>query len=119
MLFRSRATVSNQPRNLVTDRARARAARPTEVAESPATPPIERDHSDSVVNSMMVMAALDKLSEPHRDVLVELYLHDRSTGEAAEVLGIPDGTVKSRSYHALRALRATLGDRRVVLEEVA
>lgn len=96
-------------RNIVTDRARARAARPIEVEESPATPPIERDHADSVVDSMVVMEALDQLSGHHRDVLVELYFRGRSVTEAADVLGIPPGTVKSRSHHALRALREVFG----------
>jgi RNA polymerase sigma-70 factor (ECF subfamily) len=96
-------------RNIVTDRARARAARPVEVAESPATPPIERDHADSVIDSMVVMEALDQLSGHHRAVLVELYFRGRSVTEAADVLGIPPGTVKSRSHHALRALREVFG----------
>lgn len=96
-------------RNIVTDRARARAVRPVEVAESPATPPIEKDHADSVVDSMVVMEALDQLSGHHRDVLVELYFRGRSVTEAAAVLGIPPGTVKSRSHHALRALREVFG----------
>jgi RNA polymerase sigma-70 factor (ECF subfamily) len=107
-------------RNIVTDRARARAARPIEVAESPATPPIERDHADSVVDSMVVMEALDQLSGHHRDVLVELYFRGRSVTEAADVLGIPPGTVKSRSHHALRALREVFGAApRVELKGVA
>ena len=72
-------------RNLVTDRVRARAARPVEVAESPATPPIERDHAESVVDSLVVLAALDKLSGQHREVLVELYFHGRTVTEAARV----------------------------------
>jgi RNA polymerase sigma-70 factor, ECF subfamily len=97
-------------RNIITDRARARAARPTEVAESPATPPVERDHSQGVVDTMAVLGALDKLSPEHREVLVELYYRDRTVAETAEVLGVPPGTVKSRSYYALRALRGVLGD---------
>jgi RNA polymerase sigma-70 factor, ECF subfamily len=96
-------------RNIVTDRARAKAARPQEVAESPATPPIERDHSQSVVDTMVVLEALDRVSPEHRDVLVELYYRGRSVNEAATALGIPPGTVKSRSYYALRALRAAIG----------
>jgi RNA polymerase sigma-70 factor, ECF subfamily len=98
-------------RNIVTDRVRAKAARPTEVAESPATPPIERDHSESVVNSMVVLDALDKLSAEHRDVIVELYYRGRTVSEAADVLGVPAGTVKSRSYYALRAMRGVLAGR--------
>lgn len=96
-------------RNIITDRARAKAVRPAEVAESPATPPIERDHSDTVVDTMVVTDALDKVSGEHRDVLVELYYRGRSVAEAAAELGIPPGTVKSRSYYALRALRAAIG----------
>jgi len=106
-------------RNLVTDRARARAVRPVAVAESPTAPPIERDHAESVVDSMVVLAALDRLSGQHREVLVELYFRGRTVTEAAHVLGVPAGTVKSRSHHALRALRESFGVRRVELEGVA
>jgi RNA polymerase sigma-70 factor (ECF subfamily) len=49
---------------------------------------------------------LDQLSPDHRAVLVELYYRGRTVTEAAGTLGIPPGTVKSRSFHALRALRA-------------
>ena len=96
-------------RNIVIDRTRAKAARPTEVAESPATPPVETDHADGVVDSMVVLDALNKLSDDHRNVLVELYYRGRSVAEAAQALGIPPGTVKSRSFHALRAMRGVMG----------
>src|SRR3954451_20811072 len=49
-------------RNIITDRARARAVRPTEVAETPTTPPIQRDHAQGVVDSMAVLSALNTLS---------------------------------------------------------
>lgn len=94
-------------RNIVTDRYRAKAARPAEVAESPATPPVEEDHADSVVDTMTVLGALDRLTPEHRDVLTELYYRERSVAEAADTLGIPAGTVKSRSHYALKALRET------------
>ena len=97
-------------RNIVTDRARARAARPTEVAEVVDRPPVDADHSDSVVNTMVMLEALDRVSPDHREVLVELYYKGRSVSEAATALGVPPGTVKSRSYYALRALRAVMGD---------
>ncbi|MFE0421981.1 sigma-70 family RNA polymerase sigma factor [Streptomyces sp. NPDC058953] len=92
-------------RNIVTDRCRARAARPTEVAESPTNGPVEGDHAEGVVDSMVVMEALDRLSPDHREVLVEIYFQGRTVTEAAKVLGIPAGTVKSRSHYALKALR--------------
>jgi RNA polymerase sigma-70 factor (ECF subfamily) len=78
------------------------------VAENPDTPPVVRDHADSVVASVTVMAALDGLSEDHRGVLDQIYFKGRSLGEAATALGIPAGTVKSRSHYALRALRQAL-----------
>ncbi|WP_202865805.1 sigma-70 family RNA polymerase sigma factor [Kribbella turkmenica] len=95
-------------RNIVTDRARARAARPTEVADVEERTPVEGDHSESVVNTMVVLDALDQVSAEHREVLVQLYYRGRSVAEAAKELGVPPGTVKSRSYYALRALRAVM-----------
>jgi RNA polymerase sigma-70 factor (ECF subfamily) len=105
-------------RNIITDRVRARAARPPEVPESPVTPPVSRDHADAVVDSMVVLAALDQLSGDHRDVLVELYFRGSTVTEAARVLGIPPGTVKSRSHHAMRALREAFGVPRAELKGV-
>ena len=95
-------------RNLVTDKARARASRPQEVAEPPVEVVGAHDHAEGVVNSMVIGAALRKLSAEHRDVLEQIYLLGATASEAAKVLDIPLGTVKSRSYHALRALRAFL-----------
>jgi RNA polymerase sigma-70 factor (ECF subfamily) len=92
-------------RNIVTDRYRAKAARPAEVAEVPERPPVQQDHAQQVVDSMVVMEALDRLSPDHRDVLLEIYFRGQSVAEAAEKLGIPPGTVKSRSHYALKTLR--------------
>lgn len=92
-------------RNLVVDRARAKAARPTEVAEAPWHIPVQRDHADEVVDSIVVLRALENLPSHHRDVLVELYYRGRTPADAADVLGIPVGTVRSRAFKALRALR--------------
>ncbi|MFC3995263.1 sigma-70 family RNA polymerase sigma factor [Nocardiopsis sediminis] len=105
-------------RNIVTDRARARDARPKEVAESPAHTAVERDHADAVVDSVVVLEALATLSDDHRDVLIEVYFHGRSVSEAAKVLGVPPGTVKSRSHYALRALRTAFRGDKTALREV-
>jgi RNA polymerase sigma-70 factor, ECF subfamily len=90
---------------IVVDRIRARAARPTEVPEPPAQPPLERDPADQVIDSLEVFEALQKLSEEQREVIVQLYFRGCSLLEASKALGVPEGTVKSRSYYALRALR--------------
>ena len=46
-------------------------------------------------------------------MLNETILRDRTVNEAAEVLGVPVGTVKSRIYYALKALRVALTERGV------
>ncbi|WP_300008868.1 sigma-70 family RNA polymerase sigma factor [Pseudonocardia sp.] len=104
-------------RNIVIDRVRARDARPREVsadrmapggAGAGDRPPVTGDHADSVAAAVTVHAALGTLSTEHRAVLEQVYLHGRNLDEAAAVLGVPKGTVKSRSYYALRALRAAM-----------
>lgn len=102
-------------RNLVIDAVRAKRARPSEVAYDPfdgAQPRATvdgRDHAEDLANSMVVADALHALSPEHRDALVQTYFHGRTAAEAAQVLGVPAGTVKSRVHYALRALRSTLG----------
>jgi RNA polymerase sigma-70 factor (ECF subfamily) len=92
-------------RNIVVDNARARGARPTEVPENPATPPVQPDHADAVAASVTVHEALGRLSPEHRAALEQVHLHGRNLDEAAHALGVPKGTVKSRTFYAIRALR--------------
>lgn len=54
-------------------------------------------------------AALDRLPAHHREPLVLAFVHELRGPEIAAVLGIPQGTVKSRLFAARRALRAALG----------
>jgi len=44
----------------------------------------------------------------HRDVLRECHFRGSSVARAAHALGIAPGTVKSRTYYALRALRLAM-----------
>jgi RNA polymerase sigma-70 factor, ECF subfamily len=98
-------------RNIVVDAARARRARPQEVSEDAlAVIPVE-DQIDQALLAWEVAEALGTLSDDHRAVLVETYYRGRTVAEAAEVLGIPSGTVKSRAFYALRALRLALEER--------
>ena len=62
-----------------------------------------------------VHAALAGLSLAHREVLTLHFLEDASVEEVAAVLDVPAGTVKSRLFHAKRALRAAIerGERHV------
>jgi RNA polymerase sigma-70 factor, ECF subfamily len=91
--------------NLVVDRVRARRARPAEVAEFPEAQATEPDPADEVVATVALRQAFAVLPAGQRDVLEQVYLHGHTALETAALLGIPVGTVKSRLYHALRALR--------------
>jgi RNA polymerase sigma-70 factor (ECF subfamily) len=82
--------------------------RPIEVVETVMTHPVQRDHADRVVDSMLVFQALSTLSPEHRAVLEDVYIHGNTVRETAEKLGISPGTVKSRTYYALRSLHALL-----------
>ena len=62
------------------------------------------DASEHVVNRNLVVAALGRLTQEHRDELRECYFRGSSVAQAAHALGIAPGTVKSRTYYALRAL---------------
>jgi RNA polymerase sigma-70 factor, ECF subfamily len=95
-------------RNIVVDRARARSARPPEVAEQPTRPTIAPDRPEDIVDSMAVLNAIDQLSTEHRNVLVELYWRGSSVAEAAQRLSVPPGTVKSRAYYGLQSLRGIM-----------
>jgi RNA polymerase sigma-70 factor, ECF subfamily len=51
---------------------------------------------------------IDHLDEKHRMVVVLHYLHGLPTRETADVLGISEGTVYSRLYHARQILASRL-----------
>ncbi len=92
-------------RNVVIDLSRARAARPG-VAEGgiePATEPLEE-----ALLAWQVEEAMRRIGEQHRRVLVEAYYRGRPYAEVAAELGVPEGTVKSRVYYGLRALKVAL-----------
>jgi RNA polymerase sigma-70 factor (ECF subfamily) len=99
-------------RRVAIDASRARQSRPAELAAFDlAVLPASHDPIEAMLQASTVRQALATLRPEHRRVIVEVYYRGRSVAEAAEILGIPSGTVKSRTYHALRALRAALGPR--------
>lgn len=100
-------------RNIAVDAHRSRQARPPEVGADALSLVAIPDAADRVLESWIVTDALRTLSAEHRDVLVETYFRGKSVAEAAATLRIPPGTVKSRTYYALRALRLALTERGV------
>ena len=100
-------------RNLVISGQRKRVARVTEVPIEDREFPALGDDIDRVLQVWQVVEVLHGLSHDHRQVIIELFYRRRTVAEAAVVLGVPPGTVKSRSYYALHALRAALEERGV------
>ena len=94
--------------NLVISEHRARRRRPYEVIEEWIADPTVSPELDRAMEAWQLQAAVAQLSSPHREVLLALYFHGLNVTEAAQALGIPVGTVKSRSFYALRALRLIL-----------
>jgi RNA polymerase sigma-70 factor (ECF subfamily) len=101
-------------RNLVVDEQRRAAARPrlspADGLDEPATP----DGVDRVLEAWQVADALQQLRPEHREVIVETYYRGGSVRETANRIGVPEGTVKSRLFYGLRALRLALEEMGVV-----
>ncbi|WP_249416551.1 sigma-70 family RNA polymerase sigma factor [Streptomyces sp. TS71-3] len=114
-----RATGSVRPwlvtvaRRIVIDGHRSRQARPQEVDPTPLEVVPADDEIDRALWLMTLSDALGDLTPAHRDVLVETYFKGRTVNEAAEVLGVPGGTVRSRVFYALRSLKLALEERGV------
>jgi RNA polymerase sigma-70 factor (ECF subfamily) len=101
-------------RRIAIDDHRSTSARPPETYDRELESfPSTADDTDRVLQLMTVTDALRTLSQSHREILVETYFRGRTVPEAAEVLGLPLGTAKSRVYYALRALRTALQQRGV------
>lgn len=92
-------------RRIAIDAARARKVRPAEVYVECLTGTSDDVEVERFIQAQAIRGALLSLRDEHRSALIQLYYHQRTAREAADVLGIPEGTVKSRAHYGLRALR--------------
>lgn len=97
-------------RNVVIDLSRARAVRPgLSPIESTSDDGLFVDEAfDRVLTAWQVEEALRMLSDEHRAALVEVHYKARSYNDVAASLGVPVGTIKSRVYYGLKAMRLAL-----------
>ncbi|WP_181795921.1 sigma-70 family RNA polymerase sigma factor [Streptomyces sp. WELS2] len=101
-------------RNLVIDEHRARAARPDVLHElDDAVVPVG-DGTDRALTAQVVREALTDLTARQREILHLTYFRGLSVNEVSELLGIPPGTAKSRTFYAMRALQRALAARGVL-----
>jgi len=98
-------------RNTCLDEVRSGKRRPVPV-DAFDSPDTSGDMADHVALSASLEHAMRALAPEDRDALSAVALFDLSYNEAAGVLGVPVGTVKSRVFRARRALSVTLGLRR-------
>lgn len=107
------AYLAQTTRNLLVDRYRAAARRPREVTsvdENLVEPAIDADEIDRALDALVIDQALARLSADHLAIVRLLHVQRMSVADAATTLGVPEGTVKSRAFYALRQLRVILDE---------
>jgi RNA polymerase sigma-70 factor (ECF subfamily) len=95
-------------RNAITDGLRRAPEPPTEVPDGPGSEPDPADEAAASWTAWRVHRALETLPEHERPVIVLAYWRGLSQSEIADSLGIPLGTVKTRTRSALARLADTL-----------
>jgi RNA polymerase sigma-70 factor, ECF subfamily len=93
-------------RSVAADVRKRPSSRPLEQLDETFLPP-QLDSVDEILSGLMVREAVDSLSPSHRQVLM-LSEAGLTQSQIAARLELPLGTVKTRTFHALRALRASL-----------
>ncbi len=105
--FQGRSQVSTWVFGIARNHARSLLRRTPEIVEEPEE--LEVQGAGPVEQGERVRKALEKLPALEREVVVLAFYQGLSYREIAEILGIPEGTVKSRMFHARKHLRELLG----------
>jgi RNA polymerase sigma-70 factor, ECF subfamily len=96
-------------RHLLTDAARHDRRRPTAIPAEPTAATVGVDGGlDRVLDQQVLLQALKRLPPGQLAVLIESWVYGASLEAAAERLGIPSGTARSRMHYALQTLREHL-----------
>jgi RNA polymerase sigma-70 factor (ECF subfamily) len=95
-------------RHAIIDLRRRAAVRPVLAAEGVEAEDPEGLSIERAMLGWQVAAALERLSPDHRQVIRLVHVQGLSVREIAERCGLPEGTVKSRTWYALRSLRLVL-----------
>ena len=101
-------------RRVAVDLLRRPASRPLATAEPHESAIPDGEAFDALLLRLDVRDALDALSPKHREVLEMMLDEDLGRSEIAMRLSIPVGTVKTRVFYGLRALRLELEERGIL-----
>jgi RNA polymerase sigma-70 factor (ECF subfamily) len=77
-----------------------------DLADAPS--PVEPDPAERIIERRLLVEAIGVLSPAHREAVVRVHLLGHAGDEVAAALGVPLGTVKSRTHNGVRAIRAEL-----------
>jgi RNA polymerase sigma-70 factor, ECF subfamily len=98
----------NTGRNHVRDRARELCVDPAELDSMPARGNVSADCPDDILGARL-MRLVASLPEQLREVVFLRIGPDLAYGEIGDILGIPEGTARSRMHNAIASLRERLG----------
>lgn len=98
-------------RNIIIDNFRRQQCRPQQAHSGELEQMADTvGHVDGLLTKVLMEEALARLSADHRDVIIALHYRRCTAAEAAGALNVPVGTVKSRAFYALKALRGVLDE---------
>jgi len=98
----------NHARHHVRGAVRRRLAMARYADEPQSSPRSQEEASEQRRLAALLMQALDQLSFQHRATFVLCEVEERASPEVAQILGIPEATVRTRLHHARQKLRAAL-----------
>lgn len=105
-----RAFLFTTARRVLVDQWRAQGRRPEALPGGELTPEPAEDGVAKTLETILINESLRKLSHEHREVINALYFDELTVAEAADRFGVAVGTIKSRSYYAVRALRSAFDE---------
>jgi RNA polymerase sigma-70 factor, ECF subfamily len=108
-----RAYLAACARNILIDEHRARSRRvltTDDVSDDPRREPAHGDDVDDLLDRLLMAEALSRLRADHRQVVDALYYRHKTIAATAAELHVPEGTVKSRAFYAVRSLRSILDE---------
>jgi len=98
-------------KNAIIDLHRARSVRPSVAGQEEAVRGESADPTNPIEDRLaawQIGEALKRIGDAQRHAIVETYYKERSYKELAAELGVPEGTLRSRVFYGMKALRRKL-----------